>query len=61
MLRQARIEAPGALQHIICRSTERRKIFWSDDDRDNFMERLGSILEETSAHCYAWALLPNNY
>ena len=61
MPRQARIDAPGALQHIICRGIERQRIFWSDDDRDNFVDRLGLILEETSTGCYAWALLPNHF
>jgi REP element-mobilizing transposase RayT len=61
MPRQARIDAPGALQHIICRGIERRKIFWSDYDRDNFVDRLGHILGETSTGCYAWALLPNHF
>jgi len=44
MPRKARIDAPGALHHIICRGIiERRKIFDNDADRDNFMERLGTI------------------
>ena len=47
MPRKARIDAPGALHHIICRGIERRKIFDDDADRDNFLERLGNILKET--------------
>jgi REP element-mobilizing transposase RayT len=39
MPRKARIDAPGALHHIIVRGIERRKIFYDDDDRDNFLER----------------------
>ena len=60
MPRQARIDAPGALQHIICRGIERRKIFWTDADRDDFVEHLGSLIEETRSQCYAWALLTNH-
>jgi REP element-mobilizing transposase RayT len=52
MPRKDRIDAPGALHHIICRGIERRKIFDDDTDRDNFLERLGSILKETSTPCY---------
>ena len=59
MPRKARIDAPGALHHIICRGIERRKIFDDDADRENFLERLGIILKETSTPCYAWALIPN--
>ena len=61
MPRKARIDAPGALQHIIGRGIERRKIFWTDADRDDFVERLGAIIEESSTECYAWALLPNHF
>lgn len=60
MPRQARIDAPGALQHIIIRGIERRKIFGDDADRDNFLDRLRGIFSESSTSCYAWALLPNH-
>jgi len=33
MPRQARIDAPGALRHVICRGIERRKIFRDNQDR----------------------------
>ena len=61
MPRKARIDPPGALHYIICRGIERRKIFNDDADRDNFMERLGTILKETSTPCYGWALIPNHF
>jgi len=35
MPRQARIDAPGAFQHIICCGLERRNIFRDDADRNN--------------------------
>jgi hypothetical protein len=40
MLRKARIDSAAALQHIICRGIERRKIFSDDADRNNFVARL---------------------
>ena len=58
--RKARIDDPGALQHIIVRGIERRKIFYDDQDRDNFLELLGAVLVETGAPCFAWALIPNH-
>ena len=61
MPRQARIDAPGALQHIIVRGIERKRIFSDDQDRDNFVDRLGTVLPESSAGCYAWALIPNHF
>jgi hypothetical protein len=40
MPRKARLDAPGALHHIIVRGIERRKIFRDDADRDDFLNRL---------------------
>jgi REP element-mobilizing transposase RayT len=60
MPRKARIDTPGALHHVLVRGIERRKIFYDDLDRDNFLERLGVILTETSTPCFAWALIPNH-
>ena len=60
MPRKARIDAPGALHHIIVRGIERKKIFYDDKDRDNFLQRLGNVLIETGTHCFAWALIPNH-
>ena len=61
MPRQARLDAPGVLQHVMARGIERRKIFWDDKDRAAFLERFGVILEETQTQCYAWALIPNHF
>ncbi len=61
MPRQARIDAPGALHHIICRGIERRLIFKDDVDRDDFVSRLAIICRETSTECLAWALLPHHF
>jgi len=61
MPRQARLDAPGVLQHVMARGIERRKIFKDDNDRSSFLERLGIILEETQTQCYAWALIPNHF
>ena len=36
MPRKSRIDAPGALHHIIVRGIERRRIFYDNTDRDNF-------------------------
>ena len=61
MPRQARIDAPGAIHHIICRGIERRKIFSDDTDRDRFLVRLGRLVRCTRTVCYAWALIPNHF
>ena len=61
MPRQARIDIPGALHHIIGRGIERRKIFQDDTDREDFVGRLGDVLRETATPCLAWALIPNHF
>ena len=53
MRSKARIGAPGALHHIIVRGIERRRIFADDQDRDNFVERLGDIVTATETFCFA--------
>jgi len=61
MPRQARLDAPGLLQHIMARGIERKEIFKDDQDRQSFLERLSVILEGTQTQCYAWALIPNHF
>ena len=61
MPRKARIDAPGASHHIICRGIERRRIFQDNADRDNFIKRISAVLTETSTPCYAWALISNHF
>lgn len=60
MPRQARIDAPGALHHVIIRGIERSAIFVDDTDRENFLERLSRLLLESLTACYAWAFLTNH-
>ena len=61
MPRKARIDAPGALHHIICRGIEGRTIFKNAADRSDFIERLAHIIKETETRCFAWALIPNHF
>jgi REP element-mobilizing transposase RayT len=61
MPRKARIDAPGAVHHIMARGIERRSIFRHDEDRDDFIDRLSRILTEAQTPCYAWALIPNHF
>ncbi len=61
MPRGSRIDAVGAVHHIMVRGIERRKIFDSDADRDHFLHRMGEILLDTKTTCFAWALMPNHF
>jgi len=60
MPRKARIDAPGALHHLIVRGIERKPIFKTDFDRNDFLERLSIILPETTTSCFAWSLMRNH-
>lgn len=61
MPRGSRIDAAGALHHVMGRGIAGGAIFLSDADRDDFLRRLGEILSKTSTACYAWALIPNHF
>jgi putative transposase len=61
MSRKSRLDAPGALHHIIVRGIERRAIFRDDSDRDDFLNRLGGILCESQTICFVWALMSNHF
>ena len=60
MPRKARIDASGAVNHIIMRGIARRKIFRSDTDPAGFIDRLAAIVTETQTQCPAWVLMPNH-
>ncbi len=60
MPRKARIDAPGALHHIIIRGIERKAIFKDNVDRTNFIKRLGLNITETETCCFSWVLMTNH-
>lgn len=61
MTRRARIDFPGALNHIMVRGIERSDLFKDDTDREVFLKRFVSVLEETGTICYAFALMTNHF
>jgi REP element-mobilizing transposase RayT len=61
MPRKARIDAPGALQHIIVRGIERKDIFRDSLDYSNLLYRIKAVLTETDTPCFAWAFMPNHF
>jgi len=60
MPRQARLDAPGVLHHVIIRGIEQKNIFRSRADRLDFIDRLSRLAPETRTACYAWALMGNH-
>ena len=60
MPRQARLDAPGTLHHIIIRGIEGTPIFLNDQDRQNFLSRIDPLVDKTGARILAWALMDNH-
>ena len=61
MPRNARIDKPGLLQHVIVRGIERRPIFLDEQDKKVFLLRLGQLLKDSDTDCFAWVLLDNHF
>jgi len=61
MPRQARLDAPGVLHHVIARGIERTAIFGNDADRRDFLTRLATLSDAGAWLVYAWALMPNHF
>lgn len=60
MPRQARLDIPGALHHIMVRGINKSAIFEDDRDRVQFLNRLGENVIDARASVYAWALMTNH-
>lgn len=61
MPRQPRLDAPGALHHVMGRGIERTQVFREDTDRADFVARLAALCGEGDWVVYAWALMPNHF
>ena len=47
MPRQARLDSPGTLHHVMVRGIERTRLFRDDRDRAEFLRRIGPLVERT--------------
>jgi putative transposase len=61
MPRLARLDAPGILHHVMGRGIERRKIFFNDVDRNDFIKRIATLCQSQAMEVYAWVLMPNHF
>jgi len=61
MPRQPRLDAPGALHHIMGRGIERTRIFRTNQDREDFLKRLADLSMAGELIVYAWSLMPNHF
>ncbi len=60
MPRQAGLDTPGTLHHVIVRGIEKCRIVDDKVDRDNFVSCMGQVAHETETVIYAWALMTNH-
>lgn len=60
MPRQARLDTPGTLHHVMIRGIDKGNIVDDRKDRQDFVSRMGDIASDTKTAIYAWALLPNH-
>jgi len=62
MPRQARLDVPGLIHHVMARGIEGRDIFNDDNDRTNFLKRLVEAANQPGGpRIYAWALMSNHF
>src|SRR5208283_4542679 len=61
MPRQARLDAPGILHHVMARGIEHCHIYQDDRNREDFILRLSELTAKRAWTIYAWALMPNHF
>ena len=57
MSKQPRLDAPGALHHVVGRGIDGIKIVSNSKDREGFLERLRDLCGADALSVYAWALM----
>jgi REP element-mobilizing transposase RayT len=61
MPRQPRIDIPATLYHVIARGIEGRRIFMSEFDYADFLDRLIRGLQKNGSKCLAYCLMENHF
>ena len=61
MARPLRLEFSGAIYHLTGRGNARQKIFFSDADRQLFLDTLAGAVDRYGWICHAYCLMANHY
>ena len=61
MPRQARVDIPGLLHHVMARGIERRVLFSGPGDYADFQARLETSNERYPSQILGWSLMPNHF
>jgi len=59
--RPLRVFVPDWIYHVASRGSDRRPLFLFDQDREEFLERLGWAVERHELPCLAYCLMGNHY
>ena len=60
MPRQARLDAPDTLHHVMVRGIDRTVLFRDATDREDFLSRVAALAQAGAVTVYTWALPPNH-
>ncbi|MES2497148.1 MAG: transposase [Pseudomonadota bacterium] len=60
MARLSRIVIPGVAHHVTQRGNRRQPVFFSDDDRDLYLQLLREGCARARVRCLAWCLMDNH-
>jgi REP element-mobilizing transposase RayT len=60
MPRKVRLDTPGTLRYVMIRGLQKRKIFWDDQDRGDFLSRLVQRVEKPGDRIVAWTIMENH-
>jgi len=61
MARPIRVQFEGAYYHLTARGNERKSIFYSDRDRQLFLDTLEQMLQQYGVILHCYCLMPNHY
>lgn len=62
MPRNARLDVPNLVHHVMARGIDGCDIFQNDTDRYSFLQRLADIITHSGrTSLYAWALMSNHF
>ena len=61
MARPLRIEFPGAVYYITYRGNAKQSIYLDEEDRNNFLKILTSVVQRFNWLCHAYCLMENHY
>lgn len=61
MARPLRLEFGGAVYHLTSRGNARQKVFFTDSDRQHFLDTLSQVVSRYGWLCHAFCLMENHY